>query len=265
MLIDGHCHLGSGDGFTGPWDTRASLELYLPRALQAGIERTIVFAPFNRDYDDANNEVLAWVRRFPSRLLPFFFVHPERDRGRVMEKVTTARQLGGCLGLKVHKHDSPLSRETCVAAEKHRIPVLYDVMGDVHPMALFAREFPDVAFILPHLGSFGDDWRAHETTIDLLVRFPNVFADTSGVRRFDYLQEAVQRAGAHKIIFGSDGPFLHPALELEKIRLLRLSPRDEAMVLGTNMVRLMSGRWRGICRHGRAAGCGCQCSEAAFY
>jgi hypothetical protein len=75
--------------------------------------------------------------------------------------------------------------------------------------------------------------------IDLLIRLPNVYADTSGVRRFDYLVQAVKRAGPRKILFGSDGPWLHPGLELHKIRLLGL-PRDaEALILGGNALRLM--------------------------
>ena len=66
----------------------------------------------------------------------------------------------------------------------------------------------------------------------------NVHTDTSGVRRFDLLVQAVRRAGAHKVLFGSDGPWLHPALELEKIRLLQLGTADEALVLGGNLLRL---------------------------
>ena len=46
--------------------------------------------------------------------------------------------------------------------------------------------------------------------IDHLERHPNVFTDTSGVRRFDLLEQAVERAGPEKVIFGSDGPWLHP-------------------------------------------------------
>ena len=65
---------------------------------------------------------------------------------------------------------------------------------------------PTVDFIIPHLGSFADDWRAQLALIDHLVRHPNIYADTAGVRRFDLLEQAVQRAGARKILFGSDGP-----------------------------------------------------------
>jgi predicted TIM-barrel fold metal-dependent hydrolase len=117
---------------------------------------------------------------------------------------------------------------------------------------LLATEYPDVAFIIPHLGSFADDWRAQLALIDHLVRHPNVYADTSGVRRFDLLQQAVKRAGARKILFGSDGPWLHPGVELAKVRALRLPAAEERLVLGGNMLRLLAqGRHRRACSVGR--------------
>ncbi len=94
-------------------------------------------------------------------------------------------------------------------------------------------------FIVPHLGSFADDFRAHQQVIDQLVCYPNVYADTSGVRRFDYNVEAVRRAGPRKILFGSDGPWLHPGLELAKIRPVGLPPAAEAMIVGGNARRLI--------------------------
>jgi predicted TIM-barrel fold metal-dependent hydrolase len=97
-----------------------------------------------------------------------------------------------------------------------------------------------VNFIIPHLGSFADDWRAHVACIDHLVRHPNIYADTSGVRRFDLLVEAVKRAGAAKILFGSDGPWLHPGLELAKVRALGLAPHEEQLILGGALLHLLA-------------------------
>jgi predicted TIM-barrel fold metal-dependent hydrolase len=94
------------------------------------------------------------------------------------------------------------------------------------------------------MGSFSDDWRAQHTLIDYLVRHPNVFTDTSGVRRFDLLEQAIKRAGAKKILFGSDGPWLHPGVELAKVRALKLSLADEEHVLGRNFLRLIERRGR---------------------
>ena len=77
---------------------------------------------------------------------------------------------------------------------------------------LAATEYPDVALFIPHLGSFADDWRA-QLRSSTYWRATRIFTDTSGVRRFDLLEEALARAGPGKILFGSDGPWLHPGLD----------------------------------------------------
>ena len=238
MIIDSHCHAGQGDGLTGPWDTDAPLGLYLQRAARAGIARTVLLPAFHSDYALANRALAQIVACQPQRFIGFAMVHPVRDRGRVLATLTVAIRRYGFAGIKVHRQDAPITREICDAARELRVPVLYDVTGEVSVVELLAEQYPDVAFIIPHLGSFADDWRAQLALIDHLVRHPNVHADTSGVRRFDLLQHAVRRAGAHKILFGSDGPWLHPALELAKVRLLHLTPADEALVLGGNLLRL---------------------------
>ncbi|HEX8212492.1 MAG TPA: amidohydrolase family protein [Longimicrobium sp.] len=238
MIIDCHCHAGTGDGLTGPWDTSAPLDGYLRWAREYGIRRTVIFAAFHSDYLAANRQVAAIVRASPDRFWGFAFVHASRDRGRVAAMVREAVERHGFRGIKVHRHDARISREICEAARAYRLPVLYDVMGEVSAVELLAREYPDVRFIIPHLGSFADDWRAQVALVDPLIRYPNVYTDTSGVRRFDLLQEAVGRAGARKFLFGSDGPWLHPGVELEKIRALHLSDEDERLVLGGNLLRL---------------------------
>ena len=242
MIIDCHCHAGKGDGLTGPWDTAAPLEKYLRWAAAAGIDRTAIFAAFHSDYALANREVARIVASRPNRFYGLAFVHAARDRGRIRDMVQVAVEQYGFVGIKVHRYDARLSREICEAARAFAVPVLYDPIGEVSIVELIAAEYPDVAFIIPHMGSFSDDWRAQHSLIDYLVRHPNIYTDTSGVRRFELLEQAVQRAGPRKILFGSDGPWLHPGLELEKVRLLGLSPADERRVLGGNFQWLISRR-----------------------
>ena len=239
MIIDCHCHAGKGDGLIGPWDTRALLGQYLSRAAHAGINRTVLLAAFHSDYRQANREVAKIVTSRPDRFYGFAFVHAKRDRGRVHSLVQEAVQRYGFVGVKVHRHDARITREICQTARAFNLPVLYDVTGEVSVCELLAQEYPDVNFIIPHLGSFADDWRAQLALIDHLVRHPNIYTDTSGVRRFDLLEQAVRRAGARKILFGSDGPWLHPAVELAKIRALQLPPAEERMILAGNFLRLI--------------------------
>ncbi|MGZ4304437.1 MAG: amidohydrolase family protein [Solirubrobacteraceae bacterium] len=250
MIVDCHCHAGLGDGLTGPWDTSARLDRYLPRAARAGIGHTVLFAAFHSDYAVANREVARIVASRPERFSGFAFVHPVRDRGRIAALVQEAVLEHGFRGIKVHRHDARITREICEVARAFSLPILYDVMGEVSVVELLAREYPDVDFVIPHLGSFSDDWRAQQALIDHLVRHRNVYTDTSGVRRFDLLEEALARAGPHKVLFGSDGPWLHPGVELAKVRLLGLGPSAERLVLGQNLLRLVAraGRRRGTAR-----------------
>jgi predicted TIM-barrel fold metal-dependent hydrolase len=241
-IIDAHCHVGTGDGLSGPWDTSASLRTYLARAGPAGITCSVLLAPLTSDYGRANEDIARVLRRDPRRFLAFAFVNPVMDRGRIGSMVGTAVTRWGFSGIKVHWRDGRMTREIAEVARRLCLPVLYDPGGDTATVEMIARAYPDVAWIIPHLSSFADDWKAQVAFVDQLARHPNVFTDTSGVRYFDLLVDAVRRAGPDKVLFGSDGPFLHPGVELEKIHALGLPPDEVAKVLGGNLLRLIGRR-----------------------
>jgi uncharacterized protein len=255
MIIDFHCHAGKGNAMTAPWNTDAPLDTYLQRAEEAGIDRTVVFPLFHDDYATANAEIAGLIARHPGRLIGFAFVHARRDQGRVRSMVERTVKLWGFHGIKVHGHEAMPTREVCETARAFRLPLLVDVAGKSSVVEMLAPEYRDVNFVVPHLGSFADDWRAHQQVIDQLVHHPNVYGDTSGVRRFDYIVQAVERAGPHKVLFGSDGPWLHPGVEIEKIRLLGLPRQQEDLILGGNAVRLLKrvrrGRGINLCGNGK--------------
>jgi len=240
VIIDGHCHAGRGDGLHGPWDTEARIEPHLARARRAGIDRTVVFPVFSSDYGAANARLARIVARHHRELIGYCAVHPVVDAGRVNRLVGRAVERYGFRGIKVHGHDALPRREVCEAARRWSLPLLVDVVGRVGLLEMLAEQYPDVPLIVPHLGTFADDWAVQLHLIDQLRRFPNLYADTSGVRYFDLLVRAIRTAGPGKLIFGSDGPYLHPAVELCKVRMLRLRPADEALVVGGTLARLLS-------------------------
>ncbi|MBI5021986.1 MAG: amidohydrolase family protein [Ignavibacteriales bacterium] len=238
-MIDSHCHTGQNYGLTGIEGSIAPLERYLIRAGEVGITKTILFSTLSPNYPISNREVARIVTINPNRFYGFVFVHAQRDRGRIHDMVKeTVEQFGFC-GIKVHRHDASITREVCEAARRFSLPILYDLMGEISQVEFLAQEYPDVSFIIPHLGSFGDDWKAQTGLIKYLVSYTNIYTDTSGVRRFDILEEAVHRAGAVKIIFGTDGPWLHPGVELSKIYALNLSHYENELILCRNILRLI--------------------------
>ena len=151
-----------------------------------------MFSSIHSDYDIANLQVPRLVNTHPSRFYGFAFVHATRDAARIETMVEKAVRYYHFCGIKLHRRDARLTREVCEVAKKFSLPVSYDVIGETSHVELFASEYPDVNFIIPHLGSFADDWHAQMTFIDQLVRHPNVYTDTSGVKRFDVVESAYQ-------------------------------------------------------------------------
>ena len=250
-VIDSHVHLGTAGVPLGPADPAASFARWRTRAAAVGIHRAVLMAAPVRTYAAANNAVAAIAGREPDRWLWFVFINATTDRGRVGELVAAAHSRGAC-GIKVHWSDGPATDEVALAASRFGMPVLFDPGGDVDRVVHLAVRHPGVAWIVPHLSSFADDWRAQKRLIGTLVRQPNLFTDTSGVRYFDLLEEAIARVGPHKVLFGSDGPYLHPAPEIAKIMALDLAPEDRALVLGGNVLRLTAPARRPVRRRGPA-------------
>jgi len=236
-IVDSHVHVGTAGVPLGPADPAASFALWRRRAAAVGIYRAVLMAAPVGAYAAANRTVASLAGRAPRQWLWYVFVNATEDRGRVGTIVAEAHGRGAC-GIKVHWSDGPATDEVGLAAERHRMPVLFDTGGDVEQVVWLAERHPGVAWIVPHLSSFSDDWRAQSRLIGALAMVPNIFTDTSGVRYFDLLTEAVARAGARKVLYGSDGPYLHPAPELAKIFALDLPPAERALILGGNVLQL---------------------------
>lgn len=237
LIVDSHVHLGRSGLAPGTPGSRAAFAEWPGRARLAGIGGAVLMAsppgPYDRD-NVAVATVAAWT---PGFWWWYVAVHGAADRGRVAAVVEAAHRRGAC-GIKVHWSDGPATEEVALAAARHRMPVLYDPYGDTDRVAHLAIRHPEVCWIVPHLSSFADDWQAQRRMIALVTTLPNVFTDTAGIRYFDLLAEAVRRAGPDKVLFGTDGPYLHPAPELAKVLALGLPPEDRALVLSGNVARL---------------------------
>ena len=49
----------------------------------------------------------------------------------------------------------------------------------------------------------------------------------------------MRRAGPEKFLFGSDGPWLHPGVEMAKVLALGLGKAEQSLILGGNLLKLI--------------------------
>jgi len=96
-----------------------------------------------------------------------------------------------------------------------------------------AAEFSTVKFIFGSMG--GPDWKR---AVNSARTYFNVYLETSGSYDAEKIEEAVEKAGAHRILFGSGLPFSDPASILALIQNSNISEEAMAKILGENARRL---------------------------
>jgi predicted TIM-barrel fold metal-dependent hydrolase len=236
LIIDVHCHAGKGETMTAPWTSYADPQVTLRRAAEAGIDRTVIFPISNPTYEKANREIADLVARYPDRFIGFAKHDPETEAGRIRRMLTQEVREMGLKGLKLHKLPT---REVLDTVAELKVPILFHParVSDFHQIASL---YPEIPFIMAHLGSFASaNYAEHLAAIDVARRYPNVYLETSSVVFFEYLEQAVRELPPEKILFGSDGPLVDSRVELFKIRLLKLSREHEAKILSGNAARLL--------------------------
>ncbi len=190
-----------------------------------------------------NDEVAAFVREHPKRLLGLASVDLARPMTAVRQLRHCVRELG-FRGLRIvpwlwglppdDRRYYPLYAE-CVELDVpfclqvgHTGPLMSSAPGRPIPhLENVALEFPELRIVAGHIGA---PWT--QEIISLARKFPNLYIDTSAYvpKRFpaDFV-EFLRGRGARKVMFGSNYPMLTPAACLEGLDALGLA--DEALAL----------------------------------
>lgn len=249
MIIDAHAHLSNTD--------YGNVDLYLAQAKEAGVDQGIAVPggmmdvrrmtdyvtgkskPENPIPD--NTYVLKCCKSNPSVLRGFMCIDPHQK-----DALQNLSQGGkdGYQGLKL----SPMTHQFSFASSA--VASLVSLCGDmgfpVYSHVLFspgaatakfialAKQFPRVNFILGHMG-FGP---ADQEGLEAATKMNNFFLETS-TGNYLHIKEATRKAGAGKIIYGSEFPLSHPKAELEKLFLLHLPGSEMDKILGGNIQALL--------------------------
>jgi uncharacterized protein len=102
-----------------------------------------------------------------------------------------------------------------------------------------AAAFPDVRVVLGHMGHGNVVYI--NASIDVAARNENVFLETSGMPMHTKIKEAVDRVGPDRVLYGSDAPFHHPAVEILRVQVSGLDEELLHRVFSKNARTLFLG------------------------
>ncbi len=241
MIIDFHTHVDEAPAF-GWVDPPEKIITLLD---EARIDRAVImtYTDLPGLNPDALEYIAAAAAAFPERLVPFVRLNPnyQDQMPALLERAVSM----GIRGVKLHPTTTmahPAGQATVAllrACGELALPVLFHCGDDPYTtpetLGLAAEAAPRCQIVLGHMGGY-----LHvEEAIDEAERHPNLHLETSAMPYPAWIATAVERVGAHRVLFGSDGPGCNPALELDKIRRLGLGPDAEQRILGENAADLL--------------------------
>lgn len=233
---DAHLHLGvSRDG--------GVLALAgIRRAMdQCEIERGVLFAIDEPkpgvSFQNTNDKVLK-AHSQEKRLAAFARLDP-RFKAKAVAELKRCVRLGA-RGVKLHPRSekfSPTQAEDVIKeAERQRLPIVLHTSHEENCRPslwenIFKRH-KRISFVLFHAGK-----DAYEEAIAVGQRNQNVWLETSTLSYFR-TGVVLKKLGASRVVFGSDLPYSHPALEKLKLDLL-LNERDRKKVFLENLKQIL--------------------------
>jgi uncharacterized protein len=246
-IIDGNARLRAASGVAAAHDILSLMDrLGIDKAVVAGggyisPEQLAEHAAHGGglDVDIDHGLLLEQCATAPERLIPVYIANPHRgitdyrERGRAFRALKLAPVLHG-----VPLRDPRMIALIEVAAELGHpvyLHCLHRPGFEVTELAALALRFGNLRFVLEHAGVGNCDFHA----LANIAKLPNISLETSGGFTL-VVRAAVERLGAHRVIFGSEHPMQHPRAELEKMRCLGLDNVTLARILGHNVSELLA-------------------------
>lgn len=243
MIIDGHVRVGSSR------EAELTIDTLLATMDALGIDRTLIApdeAAIAVDNRRGNEFTTTAARGSGGRLLAYAVANPWHGTAALAELDRAAE--AGAVALAV---DPTLQGFDLLDglldpliefAQDRRWPV-YVRTGTPPtalplPLALLARRFPQVTFLMGRSGAT-DFWI---DAAPAMVHAPNLLGDTCYAPWDTVLSELARNGqiGTSRLMFSTDAPYTVPSAELKRVRDWPLPDIERDRVLGGNLARLLA-------------------------
>lgn len=249
-IIDAHAHLM-------PSSTPAA---FFPHADLAGMVTAMDRYGIARAFvsitgaGDGNEEVARACTEYPDRFFGYHMVnprYPDTMRAELDQSFSHAGFLGiGEVHPTTYHHDYPVTgpnyepawefaEARCLPVLIHAGPTSESARCRPADLGVVAAAHPNMNVLIGHCGGY-DSWEMLEEAIETARTHDNVFLEICAMGRFyGVLEYLVQRVGAEKVIYGSDGPFHDWSAEIAHVAFAQVSDDVKERVFFRNVLGLL--------------------------
>lgn len=216
--IDAHAHIGYIDGWAKVGMDAKEICVQMQ---EHDIVKTILCC-------EDNAAVWEAMQAYPDKIAAAAYINPH-DTASVHKLVEYIDQGFCAVKLNPLRHayvaDAKIVDPIMEIARQKRIPVCIHCGHPPYSLpwsiAFLAERYPDVNVMMIHMG------HGHGVYIDAAIqmakRFSNLYLEMSGMPMHTKIKEAYDDVGKTRIMFGTDSPFHHPSVEIQKVMISGLN------------------------------------------
>jgi hypothetical protein len=246
-ITDAHVHMGPDHKFYIP-DNDAQGMLRVMDHLHISQSCVSSHLAISGDWYTGNRQTAQAVKTYPDRFIGYAVVSPNEPE-LAKEELKRAFDEWGFRGIKLvpDTHLHPIGSEGYrpafeFAAEHHCLVLVHTYHGsrfdDPQLFGSVAERYPEVPILMVHSGALSAGF---EGAIHLVNEHPNLYLDISGsFITGKWIRRMVVEAGADRVLFSSDQPFIDPRYSLGRLLYANLSEEELALVIGGNIRRLLT-------------------------
>ena len=260
MIYDSHAYLGNNPiwsdiGLNLPFDGDEWIKL-LDKVRIDGVLTAPPGIGAEEDFIPDMDIISEAVKRYPDRIFGFARINPRKGamainelRKRVEDQGFKALKMNTLDG-NYTLGDKRLLYPVIETAANLKIPVFFHTGDYSFPtctpsmVSSIAKDFSQVNFIIGHMGFGGVNGfpGSTEELIPCMKSSQNLFTETAGVFKAEFIQDVVDSIGADRVLLGSNGPYSPnelPKIMIEK-HMNKLTDAEKSLILGGNFLRVFN-------------------------
>lgn len=251
MIFDCHVHLPSpGLDYTWEWDSfTPDVDSAIDYMRRCGVDKIVAnsvrgeLATSVGEMVAANDEIVEIADDHPEYIVPACLINTNFHQESLNELRRCHEELGIVWIGELCGYASGYAYDTLAFSDAMQLAddlnmVVHIHNDDAQDMERLCIEFPNITFVLAHLGDSPEEVRER---IDLTERHQKLHLDISGhgYQRMGILERAVRVAGADRVLLGSDYTINDPAGVIARLEKSNFDIETREMILGGNLERLL--------------------------
>ena len=241
VVIDAHMHIGKYYNFMIP---SKGTDALVENAKRIGIKRMYgsSLLAIGNDAPTGNELVLTAHTQFPDIFFPYFVVKPNYPEE--IDEILQQAQKHRVHQFKIHDdgngvpYDHRSYHPLYDYADSTGAVILAHTFGETYVRSLInvASQFHSLRILLAHSGITDED--IYYTAIRSC---PNIYLETcNSWAWYGLIERLVENAGADRICFGTDMPFMSPDQQIGRILGARITDSQKQQILGLNAQEIFS-------------------------